>query len=323
MDYFLFFVNILLTIACSTSVASAYFLNRVRGGKVFATLGMLFLIYFLDNTVVFMTEVVPGFALLYDNIFMASPVFKAVFHIAMVYCFIFIHKQILREKINSIDYVLLFIYAMVLFTSNFIPDGATSSWVFYAPTQIFNGGLAVYGLIRVKTYPKGYLRSFYRLYKKLCAYTIIMNILILLEDTYVIFNVDVYNSVDPVIFNRNISENIMLMGYAIVLMRYTRLVLKNRDMSVFGPVMVPPANVISTTDAFCHLYSLTDRERDVLNELLEGYSILEISERLYISSGTVKTHIHNLYRKTEVGRKSELVRKYNEFETGLQQSPVK
>lgn len=303
----------------STSVASAYFLNRVRGGKVFVALGSLFFIYLVDNVIVFMTEVIPSFAASYNTIFVSSPVFKAVLHIGMIYCYMYIHKQILRKEISSINLVLLFIYAMVLFTSNFFSNGAVGSWIFYASNSTFYVGLAIFGLIRVTNYPRSYKRKFYRFYKKLAIFTIIIGICVLAEDTYVIFNVDDYTSETPHIFNRNFSENIMLIVYSLSLLRYTRLVLKNRDMSVFGPVLIPPSNIISTTDAFCHMYSLTDRERDVLHELMEGFSITEISEKLYISQGTVKTHIHNLYRKTEVGKKSELLRKYKDFESNLQQ----
>ena len=97
----------------STSVASAYFLNRVRGGKVFMALGFLFFIYLVDNTIVFMTEVIPDFAASYNTIFLSSPVFKAVLHIGMIYCYMYIHNQILRKEISSVGYVLLFMYAMV------------------------------------------------------------------------------------------------------------------------------------------------------------------------------------------------------------------
>lgn len=318
MEYLLFLLNILLTTAYAASFACAYFLYKTRGGRVFLALTMLFFIYFLDNTVVFMTEVFPQFGEFYDSIFAASPVFKAVLHIGMVFCYLFIHKQILREKFNSIEYVLLIIYAMTLFTVQLIPNKAVSSWAYYLPTQLFVGGLAVYGLLRMRKYPRRYQRSFYKFYRSLCVFVVIINLMIALEDTYVIFNVDIYTTPVPIVFNRNFSENLMMLVFSIALIRFTRLVLIHRDVSVFGPVVVPPKNVISTMDAFCHLSSLTDRERDVLVELLNGLSIAEISEKLYISSGTVKTHIHNLYQKVDVSRKTELIRKYNSFEAELQ-----
>lgn|GEM_PF-6258435 len=314
MEYFLFLLNILLITAFATSIASAYYLYHVRGGRVFIALGLLFLLYFIDNAVVFMTEQIPSFALIYDSLFINSPVAKAFLHIGITSCYFFIHKQILREKFNSVDYVLLIIYAMTLFTVQLISDNAWSSWAFYAPTTVFCGGLAVYGLARMKRYPRNYRRTFYKFYKRLAVSAVIMSLMILLEDTYVIFNIDIYTDSAPNIFNRNFSENLMVFLFSLNLISYTRFVLINREMSVFGSATMPPGNMISTMDAFCHIHSLTDREREVLSELITGLSALEISEKLYISGGTVKTHIHNIYRKVDVGRKNELIRKYTDFE---------
>jgi DNA-binding CsgD family transcriptional regulator len=143
---------------------------------------------------------------------------------------------------------------------------------------------------------------------------VVMNLGILIEDTYVIFNIDLYTDDMPHIFNRNICENCMVLVSAVIFIAYTARVLASRNESVFSEPAVPKVHVISALDAFCHAHCLTIREKEVLSELLAGRSALEIAEKLYISGGTVKTHIHNLYQKVEVTRKSELIRKYSVFE---------
>jgi len=45
---------------------------------------------------------------------------------------------------------------------------------------------------------------------------------------------------------------------------------------------------------------LTSREREVLSQLVNGYSNKEIGERLFISDKTVKTHVSNILRKLNV-----------------------
>ena len=45
------------------------------------------------------------------------------------------------------------------------------------------------------------------------------------------------------------------------------------------------------------LASLTDREREVLVEIAQGYANLEIARRLYLSEGTVKTHVGRILAK--------------------------
>jgi ATP/maltotriose-dependent transcriptional regulator MalT len=50
---------------------------------------------------------------------------------------------------------------------------------------------------------------------------------------------------------------------------------------------------------------LTQRERDVLRLLGEGLSNRDISERLVLSEGTVKTHVHNLISKLGVESRAQ------------------
>jgi DNA-binding NarL/FixJ family response regulator len=42
---------------------------------------------------------------------------------------------------------------------------------------------------------------------------------------------------------------------------------------------------------------LTERELEVLSEIVNGNSNAEIAERLYITVGTVKTHVRNILNK--------------------------
>ena len=51
-------------------------------------------------------------------------------------------------------------------------------------------------------------------------------------------------------------------------------------------------------------FSLTGREKEILQLLLKGKSNKEISDLIYVSTETVKTHLHNIYRK--LGVKSRL-----------------
>ncbi|MDF2532467.1 MAG: two component transcriptional regulator, LuxR family [Clostridia bacterium] len=51
---------------------------------------------------------------------------------------------------------------------------------------------------------------------------------------------------------------------------------------------------------------LTSREKDVLQLVGKGMSNTEISKMLYISEGTVKNYISNLYAKLEVNDRSKL-----------------
>ncbi len=58
---------------------------------------------------------------------------------------------------------------------------------------------------------------------------------------------------------------------------------------------------------YCARYGLTQRETEVLDCILSGQNIAEISKALFISQRTVKFHITNLLRKTGAASQKELL----------------
>ena len=67
-----------------------------------------------------------------------------------------------------------------------------------------------------------------------------------------------------------------------------------------------------TTDEFeknCQLYNLTAREKDIAKLICEGYKYKEIGDTLFISERTVTKHVQNIFEKTEVSNKIELINK--------------
>lgn len=56
--------------------------------------------------------------------------------------------------------------------------------------------------------------------------------------------------------------------------------------------------------------ALSDRERDVLELLAQGLLYKEIGERMGITIGTVKQHIHRIYGKLHVQNRTEAVNRY-------------
>ncbi len=54
-------------------------------------------------------------------------------------------------------------------------------------------------------------------------------------------------------------------------------------------------------------FSLTEREQEVANLLLAGYKTKEITDKLCISYNTLKTHLKNLYKKTESNGQTDFI----------------
>jgi len=57
--------------------------------------------------------------------------------------------------------------------------------------------------------------------------------------------------------------------------------------------------------------NLTERERQILQLLIKGFSYKEIASEIFISIETLNSHIKNIYRKLDVHSRSELAAKYS------------
>lgn len=55
---------------------------------------------------------------------------------------------------------------------------------------------------------------------------------------------------------------------------------------------------------------LSDREKEVVSAIVDGLSYKEIASRLFISMGTIHTHIRNIYRKLSAHSKAEVITKF-------------
>lgn len=75
----------------------------------------------------------------------------------------------------------------------------------------------------------------------------------------------------------------------------------NEAVSPEVPAPPDPAAIIAER------YGLSPRECDVLPLLLEGRTIVRIQETLFISAGTVSTHIRHIYQKTGQANRQELI----------------
>ncbi|HET9906642.1 MAG TPA: helix-turn-helix transcriptional regulator [Anaerolineales bacterium] len=68
-----------------------------------------------------------------------------------------------------------------------------------------------------------------------------------------------------------------------------------------------PLEMDDLSATFLSKYGITDREREIILKVVQGKSNADIASELFISLATVKTHLHNIYRKIEVDSRYDLL----------------
>lgn len=61
------------------------------------------------------------------------------------------------------------------------------------------------------------------------------------------------------------------------------------------------------SEDFLSRYGITDREREIILKVVQGKSNADIAGELFISLATVKTHLHNIYKKIGVDSRYDLL----------------
>ena len=65
-------------------------------------------------------------------------------------------------------------------------------------------------------------------------------------------------------------------------------------------------------DGVAERYQLTNREREILTYLSQGYSLPYIRNELYIAQSTIDTHVRHIYKKMGIHSKEELITEVRE-----------
>lgn len=58
-------------------------------------------------------------------------------------------------------------------------------------------------------------------------------------------------------------------------------------------------------------YKFKEREKEIVNMIIEGLSNKEISKSLFLSEGTVKNYVSNIYIKTNVRNRIQLMKLFS------------
>lgn len=101
---------------------------------------------------------------------------------------------------------------------------------------------------------------------------------------------------------------VMLCLLLFVLQRSIGAARDGKSGAMPGQGEMPDGSFTVSVDALCEQCHLTPREREVLLEVLHGYTMANVAHRLGISPETVRTHMRSVYQKTGTDNKQALIR---------------
>ena len=304
--------NVALTVILTLAACCSFFLYHHSKRPMLVALCIMFAAYLLDNTIVFCTEIIPEFAVLYDSMFLETPSVKTIYFITLIGSLLYaLHCAIPAFTLKQMG-LLIALYGALLICIPMISQHDWMVFSYYFITQFLVIGISGWGLVALRRTESSFDRG---MVKRIFLYFLCMSILILAEDSFVIFFLDRLSGPRVKINNRNYSENLLYLGLSWPIFRYTLGQLKQipAKTAAVEEEAVEPDNEVAIYRAFCASYNLTEREQEILIHLLEAKSQQEISDRLVIALGTVKTHIHNIYQKTDSANRNQIIAKYQEF----------
>lgn len=100
-----------------------------------------------------------------------------------------------------------------------------------------------------------------------------------------------------------VSVYLLLMA-ALVLFKDKKLASREEDLAV---QLTPEEALASRCDEIAAAHQFTPRETEIFKLLAQGYTMPVISEKLFVSENTVKSHVKSIYQKLGIHVRAELI----------------
>lgn len=199
-----------------------------------------------------------------------------------------------------------------------LPQSASVTWGFYFLRQLYRFVYCIFFILHFLLTEDHLVK----LHMKRFAFSIlgcfVLTILITIEDSMMLFQAVGHIKTPGVITERNFSETLLWIFISVNIFVYCIRQIRFSADSIPDPAAsddtvgeaCPDVSAaisgVSPADAFAAYYQLTQRETEIVELLMENMENTEICSRLFISPGTLKAHLHNIYTKTDAKNRAKL-----------------
>lgn len=286
MCYLNFIYNIAIIIFFTLNVVLYYVYYKDRGEKVYLMISALFILYFLDDLILYMKDFIPNFLIFYNHYFIITPIISTFINLAFLWCYNLIYITNIGKAFGRRAYsgYLIFSFCTIVlsFTNFEFRNIIIDSMMSIAIVHTFIKALLLNHEKRVIEFSNLFI-----------AIGLVLEILVSLEKSF--------TNKFPEIFSGRL-DFVELVGcyFAFIALYY-----------IFNSIFSDEKQDFDY-DIFSNKYNLTDRELEVLKLIVKGKKNSEIADDMFISLGTVKVHVHNIYTKVGINNRVSLLNLVNE-----------
>lgn len=304
MEYTMFYLGMGMIIACALALSPALLLYVKTKKNLHLYICLLLANYLIELVeLLYIARFCLPEDIRYFNL-IHFPVLRIFTTVSILLLDLLILLQIMNLKFHKS--CILFFAAVALFCAYiaWLPQTLLTIWLFYLPRQICHFGYGIFFLIR-----RG-LEKDEAVCKRMerCSFLVLgvflLSVSILLEDSLLISHIQTYFTDMLSVTERNFSENILWLFIMLCSMVYCVRELEQGKTPAVASGSAPASEAEE--------YRFTPCEIQILDCILQYKTTAEICEELNISTGTVKTHTHNIYMKVNVKSRQELIRALTE-----------
>lgn len=327
MSQFIYCYDIFFVLVFTVALSVCFMTYGVTGRKIYRCFGVLMFLYVLES--IYMTVVVLfNFRSFGDTVQLLYFFSLAVFYSVEV-CLIgeAVYDMFGRSEQRKLTAVL--IASILICTCGLLIPGKLGMVL---DMNMFSGAVLAFSILYTRLLrkePEGPMRERALKYQGIMQLAGLFSVLALVENTcYIFWAQPLVDKLFPFYADHmNVSEDTFCLILSIWLVRfaqkerehYTALRIEEalqHRMNEFQAHEQEKSKVVGREqlEEFCDYYGLTDRETEILRLILEGKSNQEVSEMLYIAVGTVKAHVHSIFGKLEVSRRSQLMTMFMNYD---------
>ncbi len=306
----------LVCIAAGTIATSSYLITRNRTHLYIV---LFFMFYFFDVALILQAEILTHGETIPLDVFynIDDPFLKTLFAVGVLESLWlsvcdYLGKKSLALKITP---AAIFIVAS-FFIVMLMEEGPVKQWCFYSLREAFLIWCLAYSYFQYRKTKSLAIRA--RLYRQrpLFAATIALVACIIFENAFLILiwkpSAELALSLLPLYLSeRNFSENALVLVFAFFTLRtgIETLRLRAKEPPTSGAPTFEQ-HIDDLLPAYCELHNLTAREREILRLTLSGKDYQNVASTLQLAIGTVKSHTHNILKKTGQPNRQELMQDF-------------